>query len=77
VVKAFNTMNCRLMVGPSLVPGHHNLFVCGNDSAAKTRTIQCFSEWFGWQRANVIDLGDITASRGMEMLMPFWLRLRH
>ena len=30
-------------------------------------------ESFGWK--DVIDLGDITAARGTEMLLPIWLRL--
>ena len=28
---------------------------------------------FGW--ADVLDLGDITAARGTEMLLPVWVRL--
>src|SRR5258708_5967562 len=31
--------------------------------------------WFGWKPGNVIDLGDITGSRGTEMFLPLWLRL--
>ena len=29
--------------------------------------------WFGWQR--VTDLGDISASRGMECYLALWVRL--
>jgi predicted dinucleotide-binding enzyme len=75
VVKALNTVNCELMVQPSLVPGDHNLFICGNDAGAKSKVINWLSEWFGWKSANIIDLGDITGARGMEMWMPIWLRL--
>jgi predicted dinucleotide-binding enzyme len=75
VVKALNTVNCEVMVQPSLVPGDHNLFICGNDAAAKAKVNQWLCEWFGWKSANIIDLGDITGARGMEMWMPLWLRL--
>lgn len=72
VVKALNTLNAQLMTNPSAVPGPHELFMCGNDAAAKAQVRQLLSE-FGWKE--VIDLGDITAARGTEMLLPIWLRL--
>jgi len=72
VVKALNTMNCRVMVNPSLVSGEHDVFVCGNDSQAKAKVVEILKS-FGWQ--SIIDLGDITASRGTEMVLPIWLRL--
>ena len=75
VVKALNTVNCELMVNPSLVPGDHHLFICGNDAAAKGKVTNWLCEWFGWKSSNIIDLGDITGARGMEMWMPIWLRL--
>src|SRR5215813_14893839 len=50
VVKALNTVNCEVMVNPSLVPGDHNLFVCGNDAAAKDQVTTWLCEWFGWKR---------------------------
>ena len=31
---------------------------------------------FGWKKSNMFDLGDITAARGMEMILPIWIRLR-
>src|SRR5688500_11254657 len=63
------------MVNPSLVPGDHDLFVCGNDSSAKATVTDWQSQWFGWKRENVIDLGDITAARGTEMMLPLWIRM--
>jgi 8-hydroxy-5-deazaflavin:NADPH oxidoreductase len=75
VVKALNTMNCEVMVQPSLVSGDHNLFLCGNDAEAKREVIDRLCEWFGWKKENIIDLGDISAARGMEMFLPLWLRL--
>lgn len=73
VVKSLNTVNCKLMVNPSLVPGDHDIFVAGNDKAAKDKVTQILKEWFGWR--SVFDLGDISAARALEMLLPIWLRL--
>jgi 8-hydroxy-5-deazaflavin:NADPH oxidoreductase len=75
VVKALNTVNCDIMVEPSRVPGDHNLFICGNDAAAKKQVTKNLSEWFGWKAENIIDVGDITAARETEMMMPLWMRL--
>ncbi|WBU59244.1 NADPH-dependent F420 reductase [Paracoccus albus] len=72
VVKALNTMNCAVMVDPGRVPGQHDVFLCGNDDAAKA-TVSTLLRSFGW--AAPIDLGPIEAARGMESMMPFWLRL--
>ena len=75
VVKALNTVNCEIMIAPSRVPGEHDLFICGNDAAAKGKVAGWLSEWFGWKPANIIDLGDITNSRGTEMFLALWVRL--
>jgi 8-hydroxy-5-deazaflavin:NADPH oxidoreductase len=75
VVKALNTVNCDIMIEPSRVPGDHNLFICGNDADAKKQVTQYLSDWFGWKPNNIIDIGDNTASRGTEMMMPLWIRL--
>ena len=75
VVKALNTVNCAIMVEPSRVPGDHELFVCGNDAAAKREVSDRLSEWFGWKRSAILDLGDITNSRGTEMYLALWVRL--
>lgn len=73
VVKTLNTVNCRVMVDPSLVPGDHDMFLCGNDSEAKARVRSILTDWFGWK--HVIDLGDITNARATEQLLPIWVRL--
>ncbi len=73
VVKSLNTMNANVMVDPSLVPGEHDVFVSGNDSAAKAQVIDILQNCFGWK--SVIDLGDITTARGAEMLLPIWVNL--
>jgi predicted dinucleotide-binding enzyme len=75
VVKAFNTMNCKLMVNPQLVPGNHNLFICGNDTDAKAKITSILEKDFGWPQSSFIDMGDITSSRAMEALLPIWIRL--
>jgi len=75
VVKALNTVNCDIMVAPERVPGDHNLIICGNDKAAKVEVTKHLCDWFGWKPANIIDLGDITASRGTEMFLALWIRL--
>jgi predicted dinucleotide-binding enzyme len=74
VVKALNTMNCTVMVDPMSVPGNHSAFVCGSYEEAKQDVIGLL-ESFGWPRPRIVDLGDIAASRGMEMYVALWLRL--
>jgi predicted dinucleotide-binding enzyme len=61
------------MVRPqSVADGDHDMFVCGNDAAAKDVTVGILKE-FGW--THLTDLGDLSAARGMEMYLPLWLRL--
>ena len=74
VVKALNTMWCGVMVDPRRLPGKHLAFTCGNDAAAKATVAQLLSG-FGWRADEIVDLGDLTAARGTEMLLPIWLRL--
>ncbi|MFD9098068.1 NADPH-dependent F420 reductase [Streptomyces collinus] len=74
VVKALNTVNCRVMVDPGRVPGDHALFVCGADPDAKRQVVELLGE-FGWPADRVLDLGDIGSARAMEMLLPLWLGL--
>jgi predicted dinucleotide-binding enzyme len=73
VVKTLNTVNAEVMVRPSLVPGDHDVFVSGNDAAAKAQVTEILMDGFGW--TSVVDLGDITTARGTEMLLPLWVRL--
>ena len=74
VVKTLNTVNSGVMVDPSQVAGcDHHIFVSGNDEGAKADVTQILKDWFGWK--HVLDLGDITAARGQEMLLALWLRL--
>jgi len=74
VVKTLNTVTAAVMVAPDLVPGEHTIFICGNEDAAKAQA-RVLLEEFGWTEGTILDLGDITAARGMEMYLPLWLRL--
>jgi predicted dinucleotide-binding enzyme len=74
VVKALNTVTAAVMVDPSLVTGTHTLFVAGNDPQAKAEVSELLQE-FGWPADSILDLGDITAARGMEMYIALWIRL--
>lgn len=74
VVKSLNTTNANQMVAPAeLAGGDHTMFLCGNDAEAKAKVLDLLKHGFGWK--DVVDLGDITASRGQEMILPLWLRL--
>ena len=73
VVKTLNTMNCNMMVEPTKL-SETDVFVSGNDIEAKTTVIGILRDWFGWR--SIIDLGDITTSRGVEMLLSLWFDLR-
>jgi len=74
VIKTLNTVSAPVMVDPSRVNGgDHDMFISGNDAAAKGRVVEILKGWFGWK--NVHDLGDITTARGTEMYLPLWIRL--
>ena len=73
VVKTLHTMNAHLMVDPAqLAATDHTVFVGGDDAEAKAEVSELLRS-FGW--TDIIDLGDITTSRGTEMLLPIWVRL--
>jgi predicted dinucleotide-binding enzyme len=72
VVKSLNTMTASVMVNPSLVPGDHDVFVSGNDAGAKQQVSDLLRS-LGWK--TIVDLGDITSARGVEMILPLWLQL--
>jgi predicted dinucleotide-binding enzyme len=75
VVKTLNTMWCGLMVNPKMIgSGDHVNFICGNDQEAKEKVKSILQE-FGWNKDNILDLGDISAARGTEAVLPVWLRI--
>lgn len=74
VVKALNTVTAAVMIDPgSLAGGEHSLPICGNDDDAKREVAGWLTDWFGWR--DVYDLGDLTAARGQETYLLFWLRM--
>jgi 8-hydroxy-5-deazaflavin:NADPH oxidoreductase len=74
VVKALNTVTAHLMVNPAgLVGGAHDVFIAGNEPDARDRVARFLREEFGWK--TVVDLGDLTAARGLEMMIMVWLRI--
>jgi 8-hydroxy-5-deazaflavin:NADPH oxidoreductase len=74
VVKSLNTVTAAVMVNPrALADGDHHMFVCGDDAEAKATVNDLLTEGFGWR--HVVDLGGISAARGMEMYLPLWLNL--
>jgi 8-hydroxy-5-deazaflavin:NADPH oxidoreductase len=72
VVKALCTLNSDLMVDPAALDEQTNIFVCGNERAAKVRVIEIL-ETFGWLSGDIIDLGDLSAARGMEAYVLMWV----
>jgi 8-hydroxy-5-deazaflavin:NADPH oxidoreductase len=74
VVKALNTVTANLMVDASRVNnGHHNLFICGNDAAAKSKVKNLLAENFNWKPELILDLGTINYARMTEAIVPFWV----
>jgi|SRR4051812_5954429 predicted dinucleotide-binding enzyme len=74
VVKALNHVTAGLMVDAARVAGgNHDALICGDDAEAKAQVTKILKEWFGWQ--SVLDLGDISKSRGLESYLALWVRL--
>lgn len=74
VVKTLNTVNANVMVEPLKLIERTQIFVSGNDIEAKSTVVRILREWFGWK--DVLDLGDITTARAVEMFLPLWQSLR-
>jgi len=72
VVKTLNSVSAHLMVAPASLGKPHDVFIAGNDAAAKGE-VEALLRAFGWQ--SIIDLGDLGACRAMEQLIPLWMRL--
>lgn len=74
VVKALNTMHREVMTEPEKVNGgSHTVFICGNADEAKAEVRGLLEGW-GWRPETILDLGDLTAARGMEMYVALWLK---
>lgn len=74
VVKTLNTVFCSVMVDPDKLVERTDIFVSGNSADAKARVIKILHDWFHWK--HIIDLGDITTSRAVEMYTLLWRSLR-
>jgi predicted dinucleotide-binding enzyme len=73
VVKSLNTVSAEVMVDPGSVgDGDSSMFVAGDDPDAKDVVVLLLQE-LGWR--DIIDLGQLSAARGMEMWLPLWLRI--
>jgi 8-hydroxy-5-deazaflavin:NADPH oxidoreductase len=75
VVKTLNTMTATLMVNPNILGnGDHINFISGNSTDAKSKVEKILHQ-FGWKTENIMDLGDITAARATESILPIWVRI--
>src|SRR5215218_1146463 len=72
VVKTLNTLTADLMARPDRLPQSTTVFVSGDDADAKRLVTGLLAE-LGHQ--DVLDLGGIETSRGVEMWLPLWLRV--
>ena len=72
VVKCLNTVNNQTMINPKMNEGLPDLFICGNDEAAKRQVAALLKE-FGW--GEPIDIGGIDGSRWLEAYTALWVRL--
>lgn len=75
VVKTLNTVNANVMVDPAKLLERTHVFVSGNDIEAKATVVRILRDWFGWRE--IIDLGGIETSRGVEMYVLLWHNLRN
>ena len=73
VVKAFNTVGSAHMFRPDFPGGPPDMFLCGNDDAAK-RKVEGILKEFGW---GAVDLGGIEASRLLEPMCMAWVLHGH
>jgi 8-hydroxy-5-deazaflavin:NADPH oxidoreductase len=72
IVKMFNTMANEVMINPRGLTDDSTVFVAGNDPVARQAAASLAAD-LGW--ADVFDLGDLTAARGLEMYLPLWVRI--
>jgi 8-hydroxy-5-deazaflavin:NADPH oxidoreductase len=70
IVKAFNSVNHAHMVQPTFPGGPPDMFICGDDEAAK-KEVAAICRDFGW---GVIDMGGLEAARLLEPLALVYIR---
>ncbi|WP_128544005.1 NADPH-dependent F420 reductase [Larkinella soli] len=75
VVKTLNIVTTAVMVDAGLsAPGEKGtMFISGNEEEARQFVTEQFLKPWGWD--DVIDLGDLTGARAMEMILPLWVRV--
>ncbi len=71
VVKAFNTVGNAHMVNPNFPGGPPDLFLCGNDGAAKA-TVSELARQLGWPTTT--DIGGIEGARDLEPMCILWVK---
>lgn len=72
LVKTLNSISAHLMVDPVSLGAAHAVFIASNDARAKAEVTDLLRA-FGWK--DILDLGDLTACRAMEQLVPMWIQL--
>ena len=70
VVKAFNSVNHAHMFKPSFPGGPPDMFICGDDDAAR-KTVAGICRHFGW---GVVDMGKLEAARLIEPLALIYIQ---
>ncbi|OHV38435.1 MULTISPECIES: NADPH-dependent F420 reductase [Pseudofrankia] len=74
IVKTLNTMAAQVMVDPGRIPGHHTVFLNGDDATAKAEVAELLKA-FGWAEDQIIDLGDVVGARATEAALLLFIRL--
>jgi hypothetical protein len=69
VVKCFNIVGNAHMVNPSFPGGPPDMFLCGNDAAAR-QAVSELARTLGWP---TIDMGGIEGARLLEPLAMLWI----
>ena len=69
VVKSFSVVGAAHMVNPTFPGGDPDMWICGNDAAAK-RAVTALLENLGWK--SIIDAGPVEAACAIELLCIPW-----
>ncbi len=69
VVKAFSVVGAAHMVNPSFPGGDPDMWICGNDPAAKQGVTALLGD-LGWK--SIIDAGPVEAARAIELICIPW-----
>ncbi|MEV0037765.1 NAD(P)-binding domain-containing protein [Streptomyces sp. NPDC050804] len=74
VVKTLNTMAGQVMVDPGRIPGHHTVFLSGDDPAAKAEVTELLKS-FGWSDTQILDIGGVVTARATEAALLLFIHL--